>query len=185
MISLTVLSSGSLSERATEANFIRMPSISTLTVSTAFGARRSRLSSRRRPLTAGPFCAAATTTKMKTSAAAATTLAAARANDFRNDFKNADSVNAPNMGLLTSLDMIALVEGSRGLVRALRPLPHLSQLRTRQPERVHELLLREQTHLEKPAVEALLRRHLFQPPAALLAGLDDEGRLFPLSLRDG
>src|SRR2546423_3569164 len=86
--------------------------------------------------------------------------------------------------LLTSLDMIALVEGSRGLVRALRPLPHLSQLRTRQPERVHELLLREQAHLEKPAVEALLRRHLFQSPVVLLADRDDEGRLFPLSLRD-
>src|SRR2546421_8924239 len=97
MISLTVLSSGSLSERATEANLIRMPSISTLTVSDAFGARRSRLSSRRRPLTDGPVCADAEANAAAASAAAATTLAAARAKDFENDFESADSVTALNM----------------------------------------------------------------------------------------
>src|ERR1043165_381926 len=81
MISLAVFSSGSLSERIFDASLIRKPSTSTLTVSVAFGARRSRLSRRRRPLS----CASARAT-FKASADAASTsatesLAAALTND--------------------------------------------------------------------------------------------------------
>src|SRR5437763_5267833 len=97
MISLTILSSGSLSERAAEANLIRMPSISTLTVSDAFGARRSRLSSRRRPLADAPVCAEAGANAAAASAAAATIPAAARAKEFENDFESADSLTALNI----------------------------------------------------------------------------------------
>src|SRR5205823_4799653 len=86
--------------------------------------------------------------------------------------------------LLTSLDLFAPVKGARRLVFALRLLPNLSKFGTRQPERVHELLFREQTHLEKPAVEALPRRHLFQLYFMLPDGRNDEWRLFSLSPRD-
>jgi hypothetical protein len=49
MISLTVFSSASVSERSEPAKLMRKPSISMLTVSAAFGASLSKLSSRRRP----------------------------------------------------------------------------------------------------------------------------------------
>src|ERR1043165_3762075 len=68
MISLAVFSSGSLSERIFDASLIRKPSTSTLTVSVAFGARRSRLSRRRRPLS----CASARATFQASANAAST-----------------------------------------------------------------------------------------------------------------
>src|ERR1043165_919728 len=86
MISLAVFSSGSLSERIFDASLIRKPSTSTLTVSVAFGARRSRLSRRRRPLS----CASARATFKVSADAASTSATKSLADALTNDRASAD-----------------------------------------------------------------------------------------------
>src|SRR5215207_6184260 len=138
--SLTARSSASSSERIEPANLMRMPSISMLTASAAFGASFSRLSSRRRP---AAVCAPA-----GAASAAATTMNAA--------------VLRTRVLMLASL-MTSLLH------RPMRLLPHVPQLRAGQAQRVDQLLLRQEPRVLDERRRPARRAHRFECEAAARA----------------